>query len=104
MSADDVLIVASVSCIYGLGTPEYYKGMNLILSGGAQRRRDDLLLHLVEMQYKRNDYDFARATFRVRGDILEIFPAYEDDLAYTGRDCSATTSSASAKSIPSQAK
>jgi excinuclease ABC subunit B len=79
---DDVLIVASVSCIYGLGTPEYYRSMNLSLAVGGKRRRDDLLLHLVEMQYKRNDYDFARSTFRVRGDILEIFPAYEDDLAY----------------------
>src|ERR1700733_2875643 len=77
----DVLIVASVSCIYGLGTPEYYKGMNLQLSCGMKRRRDDLLLHLVEMQYKRNDYDFSRSTFRARGDVIEIFPAYEDDLA-----------------------
>jgi len=78
----DVLIVASVSCIYGLGSPEYYRGMNLQLSVGQNRRRDDILLHLVEMQYKRNDLDFARATFRVRGDVLEIFPAYEEDLAY----------------------
>jgi excinuclease ABC subunit B len=77
----DVIIVASVSCIYGLGTPEYYKGMNLTLSVGQTRRRDDLLLHLVDMQYKRNDYDFHRATFRVRGDVIEIFPAYEEDLA-----------------------
>lgn len=81
LERDDVLIVASVSCIYGLGTPEYYRGMNLTLKVGEQRRRDDLLIHLVDMQYQRNDYDFARATFRVRGDIIEIFPAYEDDLA-----------------------
>jgi excinuclease ABC subunit B len=77
----DVLIVASVSCIYGLGTPEYYRGMNLTLATGQNRRRDDILLHLVEMQYTRNDYDFSRATFRVRGDVLEIFPAYEEDLS-----------------------
>lgn len=77
----DVVIVASVSCIYGLGSPEYYRGMNLHLAVGESRRRDDLLLHLVEMQYKRNDYDFSRATFRVRGDVLDIFPAYEEDLA-----------------------
>ncbi len=77
----DVLIVASVSCIYGLGSPEYYKGMNLVLIVGTERRRDDVLLHLVEMQYKRNDFDFSRSTFRVRGDVLEIFPAYETDLA-----------------------
>lgn len=77
----DVIIVASISCIYGLGSPEYYRGMNLILETGAERRRDDILLHLVEMQYKRNDYDFSRATFRVRGDVLDIFPAYEEDRA-----------------------
>lgn len=82
LERDDVLIVSSVSCIYGLGSPEYYKGMNLSLTVGQNRRRDDILLHLVEMQYKRNDYDFARATFRVRGDVLEVFPAYEDDLAF----------------------
>lgn len=77
----DVIIVASVSCIYGLGSPEYYKGMNLTITAGQERRRDEILLHLVDMQYKRNDYDFCRATFRVRGDILEIFPAYEEEVA-----------------------
>lgn len=81
LERDDVLIVSSVSCIYGLGSPEYYKGMNLTLKLGENRRRDDILIHLVQMQYKRNDYDFARSTFRVRGDVLEIFPAYEEDLA-----------------------
>lgn len=81
LERSDVIIVASVSCIYGLGSPEYYRSMNLSLSVGDQRRRDDLLLHLVEMQYKRNDFDFIRATFRVRGDVLDIFPAYEEDLA-----------------------
>lgn len=81
LERNDVVIVASVSCIYGLGTPEYYQGMNLTIATGQTRRRDDLLLHLVDMQYKRNDYDFYRATFRVRGDVLEIFPAYEEDLA-----------------------
>ncbi len=81
LERDDVLIVASVSCIYGLGTPEYYRGMNLELEVGKTVRRDDMLLHLVEMQYKRNDYDFARSNFRVRGDIVEIFPAYEEDQA-----------------------
>lgn len=78
----DVIIVASVSCIYGLGTPEYYRGMNLTLGVGDHRRRDDVLLHLVDMQYKRNDYDFSRATFRVRGDVLDVFPAYEEDVAF----------------------
>jgi excinuclease ABC subunit B len=81
LERSDVIIVASVSCIYGLGSPEYYRGMNLTLAVGQERRRDDLLLHLVEMQYKRNDFEFVRATFRVRGDILDIFPAYEEDVA-----------------------
>jgi excinuclease ABC subunit B len=81
LERSDVIIVASVSCIYGLGSPEYYRGMNLTLTVGTERRRDDLLLRLVEMQYKRNDYEFVRATFRVRGDVIDIFPAYEEDLA-----------------------
>lgn len=81
LERDDVIIVASVSCIYGLGSPEYYGGMNLELYQGEKRRRDDILLHLVDMQYKRNDVDFFRATFRVRGDRVDIFPAYEEDLA-----------------------
>ncbi len=78
----DVIIVSSVSCIYGLGLPEYYSQMQLILALGQKRRRDDLLIHLVQMHYKRNDFDLVRATFRVRGDILEVVPAYEVDLAY----------------------
>lgn len=78
----DVIIVASVSCIYGLGTPEYYRGMVLQLQEGQKVRRDDVLLHLVDMQYTRNDTDFARKNFRVRGDVLDVFPAYEEDIAY----------------------
>ncbi len=78
----DCIIVASISCIYGLGTPEYYSQMLLNLAVGQEVRRDDVLLHLVELHYNRNDYDLARATFRARGDVLEIVPAYEDDLAY----------------------
>jgi excinuclease ABC subunit B len=78
----DVIIVASVSCIYGLGTPEYYKNMTLLLKMGKKVRRDDVLLHLVDMQYQRNDTDFFRKCFRVRGDVLDIFPAYEEDVAY----------------------
>jgi excinuclease ABC subunit B len=80
LEREDVIIVASVSCIYGLGSPDYYRGMNLTLQNGEQKRRDDTLLHLVEMQYKRNDVEFSRGQFRVRGDVLEIFPAYEEDL------------------------
>jgi excinuclease ABC subunit B len=82
LERDDVIIVASVSCIYGLGSPEYYGGMTLTLRTGQQKRREDILIHLVEMQYKRNDYDFHRSTFRVRGDVLEVFPAYEEDMAF----------------------
>lgn len=81
LERDDVIIIASVSCIYGLGSPEYYKGMNLELKCSQEVRRDDVLLHLVEMQYKRNDFDFFRGIFRVRGDVLDIYPAYEEDLA-----------------------
>jgi excinuclease ABC subunit B len=79
---EDVIIVASVSCIYGLGLPEYYSQMLLMVSTSEKRRRDDILLHLVEMHYQRNDYDLARASFRARGDVLEIVPAYEENLAY----------------------
>ncbi len=79
---EDVIIIASVSCIYGLGLPEYYSKMQLPLEVGQEARRDEVLLHLVEMHYKRNDYDLARATFRARGDVLEIVPAYEENLAY----------------------
>ena len=78
----DVIIISSVSCIYGLGTPEYYSQMLLNLAVKQQVRRDDALLHLVELHYERSDYDLSRATFRARGDVLEIVPAYEDDLAY----------------------
>lgn len=78
----DVIIVASVSCIYGLGTPEHYAKMLLTFKLGASMRRDEMLLHLVEMHYKRNDYDFFRGIFRVRGDVIEVYPAYEQDLAY----------------------
>lgn len=81
LERSDVIIVSSVSCIYGLGSPEYYRGMNFRAKVGETRRRDDLLIQLVEMQYKRNDYDFSRGNFRVRGDIIDIFPSYEDELA-----------------------
>ncbi len=77
----DVIIVASVSCIYGLGSPEAYLGMIVQLEVGREIPREDILKRLVEIQYERNDIDFHRGTFRVRGDILEIFPPYEDELA-----------------------
>jgi excinuclease ABC subunit B len=75
----DVVIVASVSCIYGIGSPEAYASMLLSVEVGDRVDRDDVLRRLVEMQYDRNDYDFARSTFRVRGDVLEIRPSYEEE-------------------------
>src|SRR5216684_3109741 len=73
----DVLIVASVSCIYGLGSPEEYGEVVLTLKVGEERRRERILRHLTDIQYERNDANFIRGRFRVRGDVLEIFPAYE---------------------------
>jgi len=77
----DVIIVASVSCIYGLGSPEAYLGMIVQLEVGKEIPREDVLHHLIEIQYERNDIDFHRGTFRVRGDVVEIFPPYEDEQA-----------------------
>jgi len=74
----DVIIVASVSCIYGLGSPEAYYGMMLPLERGQRIERDAILRKLVEIQYERNDHEFARGVFRVRGDIVEVCPSYED--------------------------
>ena len=74
----DVIIVASVSCIYGLGSPEAYYGMLLPLERGQRITRDDILRKLVEIQYERNDTEFGRGTFRVRGDIVEVIPSYEE--------------------------
>ncbi|MGE3512903.1 MAG: excinuclease ABC subunit UvrB, partial [Vicinamibacterales bacterium] len=74
----DVIIVASVSCIYGLGSPEAYYGMLLPLERGQRIGREPILRKLVEMQYERNDHDFGRGTFRVRGDIIEVYPSYEE--------------------------
>jgi len=81
LSRRDVLIVASVSCIYGLGSPEAYFGMLVRLEEGMELERNALLKRLVEIQYERNDVDFHRGSFRVRGDTVEIFPAYEEDRA-----------------------
>jgi len=78
---EDCIIVASVSCIYGLGSPEAYSGMLLYLETGREIARDAMLKKLVEIQYERGDFDFHRGTFRVRGDIIDIFPVHEEDLA-----------------------
>ncbi|MBF0121019.1 MAG: excinuclease ABC subunit UvrB [Desulfobacterales bacterium] len=81
LSRSDVVVVASVSCIYGLGDPEDYLSMRVNIESSVELDRDRLLRDLVSMQYERNDIDFHRGTFRVRGDIVEIFPAYEEDKA-----------------------
>ncbi|MFM7160441.1 MAG: DEAD/DEAH box helicase family protein, partial [Planctomycetaceae bacterium] len=78
MSRRDVIVVATVSCIYGLGSPKDYLEMMIPLRVGESIDRDDLLRRLVDIQYERNDYEFARAKFRVRGDVVEIWPAYEE--------------------------
>ena len=75
----DCVIVASVSCIYGLGSPEAYYGMLLMLEKGQHITRKELLARLVEILYERNDHDFRRGTFRVRGDVVELFPTYDDN-------------------------
>jgi excinuclease ABC subunit B len=77
----DVLIVASVSCIFGLGSPEEYQGFVAYVRRGETRSRDRLVRQLVDMQYERNDFDLARGRFRVRGDTLEVLPAYENEIA-----------------------
>ena len=79
---EDVIIVASVSCIYGLGSPIDYKEMVISLRPGMIRDRDEIIHKLIDIQYDRNDMDFKRGTFRVRGDVLEVFPAYSDSVAY----------------------
>lgn len=81
LTRNDCLIVASVSCIYGLGSPEAYQGMLLSLQENQEIAREEVLGRLVSMLYERNDFDFHRGTFRVRGDVVEVFPAYEEDRA-----------------------
>jgi excinuclease ABC subunit B len=79
LSRNDVIVVASVSCIYGLGSPQDYQDLLVVVKKGAHIDRNDLLLKLVDIQYNRNDFDFQRGTFRVRGDVVDVFPAYEED-------------------------
>jgi excinuclease ABC subunit B len=81
LSRPDVIIIASVSCIYGIGSAESYEGLLIEIVKGEELRRDTLLRRLVDIQYERNDIDFHRGTFRVRGDVVEIFPAYEESVA-----------------------
>lgn len=78
LSRDDVIVVASVSCIYGIGAPEEYYNQRILLLSQDKMERDELLRRLVDIQYQRNDMDFHRGTFRVRGDMVEVFPAYEE--------------------------
>ena len=79
---NDIIIVASVSCIYGLGSPEAYHGMLLYLEEGMEIEREDILKKLVEIQYQRNEIDFSRGSFRVRGDVIEIFPAASEEYCF----------------------
>jgi excinuclease ABC subunit B len=81
LSRRDVIIVASVSCIYGIGDPGFYKNMVITLEVGQEVKRDAVLRRLVDLQYERNDVDFHRGTFRVRGDVVEVFQAYEEETA-----------------------
>ena len=81
LTRSDVIIVASVSCIYGLGSPEYYARLVIPVEVGQRTSMDSIMQRLVDVQYTRNDYDFHRGTFRVRGDVLEIIPAYEHEQA-----------------------
>jgi excinuclease ABC subunit B len=81
LSRRDVIVVASVSCIYGIGDPDYYRGLVINLDVGQELRRDAFLRRLVDLQYERNDTDFHRGTFRVRGDIVEVFLAHEEETA-----------------------
>jgi excinuclease ABC subunit B len=81
LERNDVIIVSSVSCIYGLGSPEAYEGLILYLEVGKEYKRQEVLKKLIEIQYSRNDIDFHRGTFRVRGEVVEIYPAYEEDVA-----------------------
>ena len=78
MSRQDVIIVASVSCIYNLGSPQEYKGLLLFLERGTEYNRDKFLRRLIEMLYERNEYEFSRGKFRVRGEIVDIYPAYSE--------------------------
>ncbi|HMV66146.1 MAG TPA: excinuclease ABC subunit UvrB, partial [Myxococcota bacterium] len=81
LERNDVIIVSSVSCIYGIGSAEAYEGMLLYLQQGEHADRQQILRKLVEIQYERNEADFHRGTFRARGDVIDVFPAYEDDVA-----------------------
>lgn len=81
LERNDVIIVASVSCIYGLGSPEAYHGLLVFIEKGQSIDRNDMLKDFVKIQYQRGDYDFHRGSFRVRGDVVEIFPAHEEDKA-----------------------
>ena len=78
----DVIIISSVSCIYGIGSPDDYQNMMVSLRPGDMKDRDEVIRQLVDMQYMRNDMDFTRGIFRVRGDVLEVMPANTTDYAY----------------------
>ncbi len=99
MTRGDVIVVASVSCIYGLGSPEFYGRMTVKVAEGAEFPRNALLRRLIDLQYERNDVDFHRGTFRVRGDAVELFPAYEEEKV-SASSTTRTGSAGSATSTP----
>ena len=103
LERDDVIIVASVSCIYGIGSVETYSTMTMRLSEGDEIERQSLLRRLTELQYRRNDLNFSRGTFRVRGDNVEIFPAHLED-RHGVSACSETRLKTYANLIRSQAR
>lgn len=80
LSREDVIVVASVSCIYGIGSPEDYAGMAVFVDESVPQARDDMIRGLVDIQYDRNDYELTRGTFRVRGDVVDVFPSYADNV------------------------
>lgn len=81
LERSDTIVVASVSCIYGLGSPEEYHNLHISLRQGEEYDRDELINHLIAIQYTRNDVDFKRTTFRVKGDVVDIFPANQSEMA-----------------------
>ena len=95
----DVIIVSSVSCIYGLGEPENFEKMMVSLRPGMEKDRDEVLRQLIDIQYDRNEMDFKRGTFRVRGDVVEIFPAASRRILQSAWNFSETRSTGSPRSM-----
>lgn len=102
LTRKDVIVVASVSCIYGIGSPENYAEMAVFVDRDVPLDRDEFIHRLIDMQYDRNDYELERGTFRVRGDSIDVFPPYMDNMRISSS--SATRSRKSSRSIASPAR